>query len=134
MKLMLALALGGATFVSATPSPEPVARYRVAMSVSDNGAMIGEPRLIVAKDAPARVALDGADGARIDVRFSVGEKDATTAMITSQLELTDGQGRSFHAAPSLSVRLGESGTIEFGPQSQGRLPASVRFIITRADS
>ena len=135
MKLLAALALSGMTFVGATPASEASApdRYLVAFKLSTNGASLGEPRLVVTGDEPAKIEIGKPDGSKFNMRFTVSPQENSTAKLASEIEISDGQGVISRASPTLVVPLGATGGFAFGAKS-GWSATEINFTISKVDA
>src|SRR5690606_28474810 len=91
---LIAIAIAGCA------TPEPAQTYLVSFSVSENGAHLGEPRILVEARKSASIISSGEDGYELTVIITPLEENS--ALVSATLKtVTD------EMSPTIAVELGK---------------------------
>lgn len=134
MKLLVALALSGTTFVGVVPTAETSApnRYLVALKVTGSGASLGEPRLVVASGEPARILIARPDGSKFDMRISVSRDENATVSLNAQIEIVAQDGRQCTGSQVLQqLPLDTTAAKRFG-QAPACDPVTIHYTVSKS--
>lgn len=110
--------------------PAEVATYSLALEITDNGQLIGQPRLGVGSGETAVVHIEPGDGRSYKLSMTLTGTADERVTVTSQVEATSPTLGSVSFAPVLTVRSGEVARIEYGNEAPGVEPLKIAFTVT----
>lgn len=114
----LILLAGAAALISAAPVPVPSSSpeqlYLLSYDLFNGDQLIGSPRMIVAKDRPETVTVEGPHGYTLSATL-VTTRDATkqVAILSQEISLPGESGVVKIAAPIVAIPFGEPTRLEF---------------------
>ena len=105
-------------------------KYTLAMTISDNGALVGQPKLVVKDGEEAVIEIEPGDGRAYAVRMTVSANDDATIALRSTVNAKSPTLGDISFAPEFRVRSGEEGVIEYGNQGPGIEPLKIVFTVS----
>jgi hypothetical protein len=125
--LPLALAL------AANTAPAVDQTYELAMTITDNGDLIGQPKLIVRESETAIIHIEPGDGRKYFATFVIdAEKDGRIG-VKSDWSATSPTLGTVSFKPDMKVAAGEEARIVYGYEGPGISPLDVTYTVRFAD-
>ena len=126
------IALPFALALTANAAPVADSKYLLAMTIVDNGELIGEPKLTVKAGETATIHIEPGDGRKYLATFVSTEKDDETVVVKSDWNATSPTLGAVSFQPKMSVSKGEEARIMYGNEAPGIKPLDVKYTVTLA--
>ena len=115
---------------SANAETGDATKYALAMTISDNGALVGQPKLVVKDGEEAVIEIEPGDGRAYAVRMTLNADDGEIIALRSTVNAKSPTLGDVSFAPQFRVRSGEEGVIEYGNQGPGLEPLKIVFTVS----
>lgn len=122
--LLFTAALLAPAFASSAAEPSG-ASYVVSMILRDGNRQVAAPRLTVLAGRPASIEIDGLDGDRYRMRFTLSQQGGQSLAFRSTMSVDRPSGAHREAEPALVLALGTPAAIEFGAEGPAEQPLRI---------
>jgi hypothetical protein len=130
-KTLVSLPLAFALVANVAPAVDKT--YVLAMTITDNGDLIGQPKLKVKAGETAMIQIEPGDGRKYHASFVIEAKDDGTLGVTSDWNATSPTLGTVSFKPEMKVASGEEARIVYGNEAPGITPLDVKYTVTIAE-
>ena len=125
-------ALPFALALLANTAPPADRAYELAISITDNGDMVGQPKLKVKEGEAATIHIEPGDGRTYRATFVIDAKDDGSFGVKSEWNATSPTLGTVSFKPEMKVAQGEEAHIVYGNEAPGVSPLDVKYTVTLA--
>jgi hypothetical protein len=130
-KTLVTLPLAFALVANAGPVVDKT--YVLAMTITDNGDLIGQPKLKVKAGETAMIQIEPGDGRKYHASFVIEAKKDGTLGVKSDWNAVSPTLGTVSFKPEMKVAAGEEAQIVYGYEAPGITPLDVKYTVTIVD-
>lgn len=130
-KTLVSLPLAFALVANAAPVVDKT--YVLAMTITDNGDLIGQPKLKVKAGETAMIQIEPGDGRKYHASFVIEAMKDGTLGVKSDWNATSPTLGTVSFKPEMKVAPGEEARIVYGNEAPGITPLDVKYTVINAE-
>ena len=130
-KTLTALPLALALVANTAPATDQT--FELAMTISDNGDLISQPKLKVKAGEIAAIQIEPGDGRKYHATFVIDAQTDGKLGVKSAWNATSPTLGTVSFNPDMKVAAGEEARIVYGNEGPGVSPLDVKYTVTFAD-
>ena len=130
-KTLTALPLALALIANAEPAADQ--QYELAVTITDNGDLVGQPKLKMKAGETAMIQIEPGDGRKYHATFVVDAQEDGKLGVKSAWNATSPTLGTVSFKPEMKVAAGEEARIVYGNEGPGVSPLDVKYTVTFAD-